>query len=1230
MPVAFVIGRAGSGKTQHCFQAIVDSLRSAPIGDPIYWILPRQATFAAERLLTCASSLGGFCRARVLSFDQLAHEILAEQGGNAIPQVTGLGRQMIIGHILRQSQKDLLYFGSVARQAGLATILDATFAELERNGRDPSHLATLEQSLLALPPSSPASNPELATPDLLNASLRDKIHDLHLIYSAYSAYLGQDRLDPHRRLLQVLSSLEDSRLFQRATVYIDGFDRFTEYERRMIARLGKTCRHVQVTLQLSPNSPVLREPDLFPDELSLFHPVETAFRRLYFTLKLEGVVVDWPATILLQTYRFHAPELARVEEHLFEGHHPQAQQGCCHALMLVEAPDRHAEVDAAARHIRALLAQGLRMRDITLLVRDLDDYHWLIDASFGEHGIAFFADRRRQAAHHPLMQFVRALLLIAQQTYPTNWVLTMLKSGLSGLDDSAADTLEMYVQRYRIRGSQWASPEPWSFHRSPIESATEAQEEGLPSQTISDGDCAESARRRLIDILYPFVKEFSGGAALPVRQIVTALFRTLQRFNVPATLAKWMESAVAAGFHEQRGEHERIWSEMIALFDELSELLGDQCVDMASFIEIIEAGLEKFDLALTPPTVDQVLVGQVDRTIAGNPKAVLLLGLNDGIFPRPHQEDSIFSDAERRELERRDVSLDEASDRRLLDENFLGYLAFTRASHSLYVSRCLCDADGKPLGPSPFWRRLGRLFPSLKPRILCRDHYDHPSTIGTPRQLLTSVMHWAREGQDEAHRQKGENETPSPALLSRGEPGETEYPALSSTNDHSAASSALPFSTPWPALYGFLATRTDDDAISRMLSLAWPALSYANTASLAPEIAVQLFKNPLEATVWQFETFAACPFQHFLALGLKLQKPQEEDVSGLDTSSIYRRVMDRLTVRMLRQGQAWSSLDNAAQAQWIEQFSNEIAQELRGQIMLSNARNRYLLERIRKTLADVVASQRAVAARGRFIPAFGRVSFGDASSGLGALNVATASGRQVCLKGSIDRIDMLPDGSAVAIDYKLNAARLPMDAVYYGLNLRLLCHLLVLKDAGNVLTGKALTPVAAFCVHMLRTMQDVDDPADAASPEDECYQLKAQPRGIFDARVIADFDRDLAQTSGKSAVISVTIKKNGALGAKNSSDAADASEFSALLQHTRRRLGQLADAILEGQAAVHPYMLGRHTPCPKCPFLAVCRFEPAVHNNYRFLQPLCRQDVLEKVVQEASADNPKGPPCDGR
>src|SRR5688572_27966165 len=131
MPVTFVIDRAGSGKTLRCLEQMTEMVRAAPMGPPIWLIVPRQATLQYERELV--ARLGAFCRVRIVHPDKLGDEILAEAGGVAIPQVTSAGRRMIIVRLLYQNAARLAYFGSSARRPGLAASIDEMFDEFERS-----------------------------------------------------------------------------------------------------------------------------------------------------------------------------------------------------------------------------------------------------------------------------------------------------------------------------------------------------------------------------------------------------------------------------------------------------------------------------------------------------------------------------------------------------------------------------------------------------------------------------------------------------------------------------------------------------------------------------------------------------------------------------------------------------------------------------------------------------------------------------------------------------------------------------------------------------------------------------------------------------------------------------------------------------------------------------------------------------------------------------------------
>src|SRR6266446_5935809 len=250
MSLRFIIGRAGTGKSRRCFASIISTLKERPLGEEILFLLPRQATFDAQRRLACGGELEGFCRVRVESFDELAAELMAECGGKAIPQVSTLGRQMILGHLLRKNQNRLKYFSKVATYPSLAARLEGALSEFDRCGTEPQKLAEVAAQF------GDASEAAIDS-QLLSA----KLHDLQLMYEAYCQYLGQERLDPKRRMEHLLNCIDGSSRVKRATIYVDEFLELTELERQMLARLAKRARHVEVTLLMDPAAVVVSNPE---------------------------------------------------------------------------------------------------------------------------------------------------------------------------------------------------------------------------------------------------------------------------------------------------------------------------------------------------------------------------------------------------------------------------------------------------------------------------------------------------------------------------------------------------------------------------------------------------------------------------------------------------------------------------------------------------------------------------------------------------------------------------------------------------------------------------------------------------------------------------------------------------------------------------------------------------------------------------------------------------------
>jgi len=62
----------------------------------------------------------------------------------------------------------------------------------------------------------------------------------------------------------------------------------------------------------------------------------------------------------------------------------------------------------------------------------------------------------------------------------------------------------------------------------------------------------------------------------------------------------------------------------------------------------------------------------------------------------------------------------------------------------------------------------------------------------------------------------------------------------------------------------------------------------------------------------------------------------------------------------------------------------------------------------------------------------------------------------------------------------------------------------------------------------------------------------------------------------------------------------------------QKRIGQIAEQILSGQINIRPYRLGTETPCPRCEFRDLCRFDPTP-GGYVELRAVKREELLERM-----------------
>ena len=1142
MDVRFVIGRAGSGKTSLLRDLLVRYRQSDPLWARVIYLVPKQATFMTQRALALDPRLNGFIGVRVAAPDDLAETALVETGSAAGALLDPVGRSLIIGHLLRRHEADLPHFGRSARTAGLPAQIDQAFSEFERAGRDLTEIDTLIDQ-------QPEASP-----------LTRKLTDLKFLYQKYDAYLKERGFDPYRRQMLAPDAIADWPEAQRALVLVDEFYDFTAYERQIVAALAKASAACRIALTIDPASPIARDANLLPLDMAMLNRTERAYRQMHFTLlKSEAAVL--PPVILGEPVGFVAPALQVIERSLDPA--PPSPVAADGAVKFVLAADPHDEVDAAAREIQSLLKAGLRLRDIAVLARSTGSLVDPIASSFAAHGIPFFIDRRRPAEHHPLLRTLTAITQIIITRWGHESVFEFGKAGLIRFaqDDTAAlpiDLLEDYVRQHRIPATEWQKESPWGYRRR-------SEDLGETRAAFTEDEVAQVNRTRAT--LRDGLRNVGAAAWLedkPVQDRIADLVTVMDQLHLQPSVLRLIQQAVAGGDEEKAQEHEQAWNAVREVLDRFVELLGNVAIGGVEFAQLLQSTLAGLDFAIAPPTLDQVLVGSIDRTRVGSVKAVILLGMNECQFPRCELERAILNDADRYHLQRGGYEIEPPTRDALLGERFLGYLALTRASHRLTLIRVERDDAGNAMAPSLFWTAAQRVIddaPIARPA-------EPIERVATAAQAVTLTLRAARQG------------------------------SLIHENGDVAA------------LYNWLTTRPTD-RVSEVLHAAWPSLAYRNFAELSPAIAARLFASPLQSSVSRFESFAACPFQHFARYGLRLRASQQFAVTALDLGNLYHAVVEQVVNAAIEKKASFVDPGYLSVAA-IRQIAQRVSEDLADQVFLTSAQNRFAVEQLEQCVLKSLQAQQAVLSRGDFRPGYAELTFGSKASRLGPLELKTPQGHVVKLRGKIDRVDLDPDRRLfVVVDYKLGGEALDCGYVAHGLMLQLLTYLLVLRQSGHLLENQPLTPVAAMYVKLLRGHKAVDNPLDAPPPDDEKFHLKNKPRGVIHREYYERFDSQY--DGGASDVFSYRVNKDGNFAAAGN-DGMTAEQFNVLIDFVQRRITELADEIIGGKVEVSPYLIGKETPCQRCDLQQICRFERST-NGYRRLPAHSRQEALDLISQ---------------
>lgn len=668
----FILGRACSGKTHALFDR-VQAIAGA--GAECYIIVADQATFETEREL--AERLGGglfYCG--VYSWSSLARNVLdglGERRAYLAPQ----GKVMLTRRAADACAAKLKVFGRAVNYKGFPAECDEIFRRFKRCGVTPEALAGAADKM-----------PE--------GTLPAKLKDFALIYGECERLMAERYIDPEDMMNALCERMEGSPL-EGAHVFIDGGDTVNEQGYRVFARMLACCKSVTVALAYDDGS----------RDSALFAPERRVLERMADVAHELGI--KYKTTILGNEANGRAPALVHLERELF-AHPRRVWQGVPAGLEGYIARDRMDEAAEAAENIRRAAANGMRYRDMAVVVSDLACYAPVIARVFISYGIPYFTDAKRTAAAYPLAELILASLTAAEKGFDADSILRVVKSGYCDITREQAEVFENYLIATGFYGTKLKEPFP----------------EGAPAD-------AEAARAAVMEPLIRFKDALRTGTAAERSR---ALWQHLEALDVYSKQKALCERLHAEGRFKQEEENAQVLNIVTELLDQLYVILGEGEIGLTRFISVVREGLASYELGVIPTTCDQVLVGNIGRTRARRVKLLQVLGMNEGLFPKRRMDDGVIDDADLKKLSEAGLPIWQTNQMLCESDNYDIYSALSKPSERLILSYPV-NAEGESALPCSLYSAIRRIFPQMH----VEDGVTHPRLrVGSGMALRSMAL----------------------------------------------------------------------------------------------------------------------------------------------------------------------------------------------------------------------------------------------------------------------------------------------------------------------------------------------------------------------------------------------------------------------------------------------------------------------------------------------------------
>ena len=903
MSLQFIFGNSGNGKSHCLYQNIIEQSIRHP--EKNYLVLvPEQFTMQTQKDLCLMHPRGGIMNIDVLSFGRLAHRVFEEVGQDNRTVLDDEGKNLILRKIAGNYEDELTVLKGNLKKQGYISEVKSVISEFTQYGVDFERLDEFMDSI---------------SPD---SYLYYKLKDIRKVYEGFEDYLSEKYITKEEMLDVLSDAVPRSNILKGSVVAMDGFTGFTPVQDRLLGELLKVCDKVMITVEM----------DEREDPFVYRHPYQLFALSKQMVTSLVKIARDTKTEMEDPVYLYQKPpkrfehnaELAFLESELFrysgnqylrEDEPGDERSGYEGAVSIHEARNPRAEAQYVAEGIRYLVREkGYRYRDVAVITADMNVYADALEKACGMFDIPVFMDHKKSILLNAFVEYLRSLLAMAEENFTYDSVFRFLRTGLCGFTYEEVDRMENYCLALGIKGyKKWQ--QAW------VRQTSEAGEAELQE--------LNHLRVRFVEKIQNLVFVLKQRKKT-VRDVTLAVYEFISEEKMQEQLSEMEQKFQEKGELALAKEYAQIYRIVLELFDKFVELLGDEQISLKEYCDLLDAGLEEAKVGVIPPSLDQVVIGDVERTRIKNIKALFFVGANDTLLPGNASARGILSERDREQFLKGNIALSPGPKEEAYIQKFYLYMNLTKPSEYLYLSWSKVSGDGKSLRPAYLISDIRRLFPGL--RTVDEEKRAMAETELTRKTGILKVAEGIRDRRS-------------------GVDGD------------------------WKELYTwFWRDDKSKETLEEILDAGFLRREYPE---LGPERAKQLYPDPDRVSVTRMEQFASCAYAHFLSYGLRLSDRAEYSFEAMDLGNIAHQSLERFSRKADREKMRWEDLPEELRDELIDESVEESVIDYGNTVLFSSARNEYMIARIKRLIRRSVWALTKQLEKGDFVPGGYEMKFGS-------------------------------------------------------------------------------------------------------------------------------------------------------------------------------------------------------------------------------------------------------------